>query len=67
VENLYSFECTNYEQVLALFHEGLKNRVVGTHKMNLSSSRSHTVFTLTLEQTDLNAAGDADNMVVSKL
>mgnify|MGYP001806938142 CR=1 FL=1 len=49
VENLYTFECTTYEEIISLFHFGIRNKVVGSHKMNLSSSRSHSIFTLTLE------------------
>lgn len=49
VGNLYTFEVTTYEQVMNLFHFGIKNKIVGTHKMNLSSSRSHSIFTITLE------------------
>eukprot|EP00347_Sterkiella_histriomuscorum_P001052 403373517 len=63
VENLYMFECTNYEQIMTLFHYGIKNKVIGSHKMNLSSSRSHSIFTFTLEQVDLN---NPDNVIMSK-
>lgn len=49
VENLYTFECDSVEQVLSLFHFGIKNKVIGSHKMNMSSSRSHTIFTINLE------------------
>jgi len=49
VENLFTFECTTYEQIMNLFHFGIRNKVIGSHKMNLSSSRSHTIFTVTLE------------------
>ena len=49
---------------MRLFNYGLRNKVIGSHKMNLTSSRSHTIFSLTLEQID----GDhPDNTVISKL
>lgn len=64
VENLYTFECRTPDDVLALFHFGIKNKVVSSHNMNNASSRSHTMMTLTLEQTD---ATNPDNVVVSKL
>ena len=49
---------------MQLFHEGIKNKAIGSHKMNLSSSRSHSIFTVTLEQVDAN---NPDNIIVSKL
>jgi hypothetical protein len=64
VENLYTFECRSPEDVLALFHFGIRNKVVSSHNMNNASSRSHTMMTLTLEQTDVT---NPDNVVVSKL
>lgn len=48
VENLYTFECRTAEDVLALYHFGLKNRVVASHNMNNSSSRSHSMLKLTV-------------------
>ena len=47
-----------------LFHFGLKNKIIGTHKMNASSSRSHSLFTFTLEQID---PANPDNVILSKL
>ena len=52
VENLYTFECRSAEDVLALYHFGLKNRIVASHNMNNSSSRSHSMLKLTLECVD---------------
>ena len=52
VENLYTFECRSADDVLALYHFGLKNRVVASHNMNNSSSRSHSMLKLTLECVD---------------
>lgn len=49
VENLFTYECTAYEQAMDLFHFGLKNKIIGSHKMNATSSRSHSIFTFTLE------------------
>jgi len=49
VENLFTYECNEYQQIIDLFHLGLKNKIIGTHKMNASSSRSHSLFTFTLE------------------
>jgi hypothetical protein len=49
---------------MSLFHYGIKNKIVGSHKMNLSSSRSHSIFTFTLEQIEPN---NPDNVILSKL
>jgi kinesin family protein 4/21/27 len=39
------------EQALEVLHEGTKNRTTAATLMNLTSSRSHAVFTVTLTQT----------------
>lgn len=52
VENLYTFECKSAEDVLALYHFGLKNRVTASHNMNNQSSRSHSMLKLTVEGVD---------------
>eukprot|EP00356_Strombidium_inclinatum_P011217 CAMPEP_0170503100 /NCGR_PEP_ID=MMETSP0208-20121228/43631_1 /TAXON_ID=197538 /ORGANISM="Strombidium inclinatum, Strain S3" /LENGTH=328 /DNA_ID=CAMNT_0010782557 /DNA_START=441 /DNA_END=1427 /DNA_ORIENTATION=+ len=64
VENLFNFTCTTSDEILRLFHYGLRNKVIGSHKMNLTSSRSHTIFCVTVEQID---PLHPDNMVISKL
>ena len=64
VENLYTFECKSVEDVMALYHFGIKNKVVASHNMNNSSSRSHSMLSLTVEQVSMN---NVDNVVVSKL
>jgi len=64
VENLYTFECRSAEDVLALYHFGLKNRVVASHNMNDSSSRSHSMLKLSLECTDSKSP---DNTILSTL
>ena len=52
VENLYTFECRSAEDILALYHFGIKNKVVASHNMNNSSSRSHSMLKVTLECVD---------------
>jgi hypothetical protein len=49
VENLYMFECRSVEDVMALYHFGIKNKVVASHNMNNASSRSHSMLSLTVE------------------
>lgn len=53
VENLYKFECRSAPQALELLQFGLRNRAVAAHKFNLSSSRSHCIFTLSVDSVDL--------------
>ena len=50
---------------MALFHFGIKNKVVASHNMNNCSSRSHSVLTLTVEQIDVKSG--SESIVVSKL
>lgn len=50
VDNLKHFAVTNYEQCAKLLDEGLSNRTVGSTAMNASSSRSHCIFTLEIQQ-----------------
>jgi hypothetical protein len=64
VENLYTFECKSVDDVIALYHFGIKNKVIASHNMNNSSSRSHSMLSLTVEQVDIS---NIDNVVVSKL
>ena len=64
VENLYTFECKSAEDVIALYHFGLKNRVTASHNMNNQSSRSHSMLKLTVECVD---AKNPDSVVVSTL
>ncbi len=64
VENLYTFECKSADDVLALYHFGLKNRVTASHNMNNQSSRSHSMLRLTLECVDQR---NPDSVVVSTL
>ena len=64
VENLFVFECKTVDEILELFNFGIKNKVVASHNMNQASSRSHAIFTLTLETVD---PSNIDNVVTSKL
>lgn len=46
------------------YHTGIKNKIVSTHNLNNASSRSHSIFTITLESIH---PLKPDNVVVSKL
>ncbi len=45
------------------FHFGIKNRITAAHKLNLASSRSHSILTIRIESEDL----DGENHTSSKL
>jgi kinesin family protein 4/21/27 len=53
VENLFVFECEKAEDALELLKLGSKNRVLASHNLNDLSSRSHTIFCLTIESQDI--------------
>jgi len=52
VEGLYTFECKSSESIHDLLRLGLRNRVIA-ERINHSSSRSHTILTLTVESTSI--------------
>jgi hypothetical protein len=39
-------ECHNVDDLVAVLHEGVKNRKTGSHEMNADSSRSHSILTV---------------------
>ena len=39
-------ECTSIDDLIAVLHEGLKNRKSGSHELNKDSSRSHCIMTV---------------------
>ena len=53
VENLYVFECQTAEEALKLFKFGSTNKVLASHNLNEFSSRSHSIFSLTIETQDI--------------
>ena len=64
VENLLNVECESVDEILHLFHYGISNKTIGSHRMNMTSSRSHTLFCITVEQT---LVSNPDNTIISKL
>uniref|UniRef100_A0A1B0C8F4 Tetratricopeptide repeat protein 30 homolog n=2 Tax=Lutzomyia longipalpis TaxID=7200 RepID=A0A1B0C8F4_LUTLO len=46
VENLFTVDCEQLDDLLAVLEEGMRNRSVGSHSMNEHSSRSHTILTV---------------------
>lgn len=64
VENLYVFECSSYEETLKLFKFGSQNKILASHNLNEFSSRSHSIFSLTIEAQDVKQLA---NVTVSRL
>jgi len=48
VEDLMVVDCTGQEDLIAVLHEGVKNRHLGSHELNKDSSRSHSILTVYL-------------------
>lgn len=46
VENLFTVDCEELDDLLAVLEEGMRNRSVGAHRMNDYSSRSHTILSV---------------------
>ncbi len=52
VENLFVYECQSAEDLMHHFRSGLKNRINAAHKLNLQSSRSHSILSVRIESYD---------------
>ncbi|XP_013145447.1 PREDICTED: kinesin-like protein KIF12 [Papilio polytes] len=46
VENLFTVDCEELDDLFAVLEEGTRNRAVGSHSMNAHSSRSHTLLSV---------------------
>ena len=44
VEDLMVVDCTNIDDLIAVLHEGMRNRKSGSHELNADSSRSHSIL-----------------------
>lgn len=64
VENLYIFEANSSKEVFDLYKFGSRNRVLASHNLNEVSSRSHCIFSITIESQDLK---DPNSITTSKL
>jgi hypothetical protein len=70
VEGLQEFVVRSYEEAEALLNLGLENRAIAPTLMNSTSSRSHTVLTMNIEQrgtsTNSNEPGKSSSTVYSR-
>ncbi|GMH35183.1 hypothetical protein BSKO_03051 [Bryopsis sp. KO-2023] len=64
LENLFSYECSMAGDVLLHFKEGIKNKVMASHKLNLASSRSHSLFILEVESCHITTP---EEIITSRL
>ena len=56
-------ECTSIQDLIAVLHEGIKNRHQGSHELNKESSRSHSILTVYLIS---ETKSEEDNHVFKK-
>ncbi|CAH2048841.1 unnamed protein product, partial [Iphiclides podalirius] len=57
VENLFTVDCEELDDLFAVLEEGTRNRAVGAHSMNAHSSRSHTLLSVRVRR-DVRSARD---------
>lgn len=58
MKDLSTFVINNPDDMMKIFMEGNLNRHVGKTNMNDHSSRSHSVFTITVESSEINDQGE---------
>ena len=46
VEDLFEGQCRDANDAIKWWKKGQKNKIMGSHKMNKNSSRSHCILTL---------------------
>ena len=66
VKDLSTFVVKSPEDMMKIFNEGTVNRHVASTNMNEHSSRSHSVFTITVESSEMDARGES-HIKVGKL
>ena len=57
IENITEETTSNSEQAIDILRKGARNRHVGSTDMNAESSRSHSVFTMTIESKRTDSLG----------
>eukprot|EP00899_Mesostigma_viride_P027813 jgi/Mesvir1/8216/Mv12506-RA.2 len=67
VRDLTSFVVKGAKEINNVLQVGKKNRTVGATLMNQDSSRSHSIFTITIETSEKIAGDDGGHIRVGKL
>lgn len=57
VQGLTEYVVTNMEECLSLLFRGERNRIIRQTRLNMFSSRSHTIFQLQFENTKVDSKG----------
>ncbi|XP_059092034.1 kinesin-like protein KIF12 isoform X7 [Tigriopus californicus] len=66
VDNLFSIECEELDDLVAVLEEGLKNRAIGKHNMNEHSSRSHTILTVHIHSEEKATSEDNKGVYITR-
>lgn len=61
VKDLTYIDCKSIEEIEHVMNVGNKNRTVGSTNMNEHSSRSHAIFIITIEHSDLMKTSQTSN------
>jgi kinesin family protein 4/21/27 len=64
VEKLLIHQCKTADDVMQLVKLGVNNRITASHKLNVHSSRSHSILELKIESVDIK---NPDSCMISKL
>mmetsp|Transcript_3792 Transcript_3792/g.13299 ORF Transcript_3792/g.13299 Transcript_3792/m.13299 type:complete len:394 (-) Transcript_3792:75-1256(-) len=67
VKDLTSFVVKSVQELQSVLDVGKKNRVVGATLMNAESSRSHSIFTITIETSEIDKDTGEAKIRVGKL
>lgn len=49
VENLSEIICHSESEMIKVWQQGIKKRIVASNNLNIASSRSHTIFRINIE------------------
>ena len=53
VQDLFEGQCRDKQDALKWWKKGQKNKIMGAHKMNTTSSRSHCILTIRIHSYDM--------------
>ena len=66
VENLFTFSCTDTQDLVNILVEGTKNRALGSHSMNEHSSRGHTILTIYIEIESKTIGDNGETIYITR-
>jgi hypothetical protein len=67
IKGLQEMVAQSHERLEKLQMQGMKHRTVGATSMNDTSSRSHSIFTITVHQKDTNEATGKSTSLFAKI